>query len=332
MELTPIKAPSRTALSGLYPIYDPTDVFHQPRIAGYAPQFLAGRAFAVVQAQDGDGGQDRRVQSGRELVGRIENGTATPYEQSLRPLLLTVEVDKPPYFVTSSPIFSPAPNATFTTRTWDLRLVANDDDPWQPFSGTPPGGPSALQILRRRIKVHGKDAQGADFTYVDSRSFVNQEAIAITVPAAFAPGPCTMEVELCDCDQCEEFLGTGRCVTAYFPVIYAPASGTSAGQASVEFQSGSKPLITALLAPHPNPTSRGATIGFTLARSGDVSIEIYDVSGHRVRSFGESLPSGSHSRTWSGTDEQGRRVASGLYFVRLRTEELSATRKLLVTP
>ena len=329
MSLTPVGQPSRTALSGLYPIYDPNDVFNLPRIAGYHPLFLAGRAFAVMHAEDGDGYRDRRVPDGRELVIKIENGTATPYEQSLRPLVLTVEVDKPPYFVTSSPMFSPAPNATFTTRTWDLRLVANDDDPWQAYSGTLFGGPSANVILRRKIKVHGKDAQGNDFTYVDPLTYVNQQNISLTVPVALAPGPCSIEVELCDCDQCEEFPGSGRCVVSQFPVQYAPAGALASVAERVE---GERVFQTALLAPYPNPASRGANIPFTLARHSDVSIEIYDVSGHRVRTFSESLPAGSHSRIWGGLDEQGRRVASGLYFVRLKTEELSATRKLLVTP
>jgi len=329
MSLTPLGQPSRTALSGLYPIYDPNDVFNLPRIAGYHPLFLAGRAFAVMQAADGDGDRDRRVPDGRELVIKIENGTATPYEQSLRPLVLTIEVDKPPYFVTSSPTFSPAPNATFTTRTWDLRLVANDDDPWQVSSGTPTGGPSANVILRRKIKVHGKDAQGNDFTYVDPLTYVNQQNISLTVPVALAPGPCRIEVELCDCDQCEDFPGMGRCVVSQFPVQYAPvgASAIAAGQVEAE-----RVFQTALLAPYPNPASRGANIPFTLARQSEVTIEIYDLAGHRVRRIAESMPSGSHSRTWSGMDEQGRSVGAGLYFVRLKTKEFSATRKLLVAP
>src|SRR5262249_29248121 len=81
---TPLGNPSRDALSGLYPIYDPNDVFNLQRIGGYHPIFLAGRAFAVLQAEDSDGDRDRRVQDGRNLVQSIEDGTATPEEQKLR--------------------------------------------------------------------------------------------------------------------------------------------------------------------------------------------------------------------------------------------------------
>jgi len=284
----------------------------------------------LVHAQDGDGDRDRRVQDGRELVLKIENGTATPYEQSLRPLVLAFEVDKAPYFLTSNPNFRPGPQTTFTSNVWDLRLVANDDDPFQFSAQIPPGGPSSFVVLRRRITIHGKSVVGDSIAYFDGRSYVNQENISILVPPAFAPGPCTIEVELCDCDQCEDLPGQGRCVTSHFPVTYAPGGvsmATAPGRAGAD-----RTWSTALLAPYPNPMNRGASIPFTLARQSEVTIEIYDLAGHRVRSQAESLPAGSHSRTWSGTDEQGRRVASGLYFVRLKTEELSATRKLLVAP
>jgi len=42
-----------------------------------------------------------------------------------------------------------------------------------------------------------------------------------------AGGPVTLEVELCDCDQCEDFPGTGRCVTLRIPVYYQKTSATT---------------------------------------------------------------------------------------------------------
>jgi len=39
---------------------------------------------------------------------------------------------------------------------------------------------------------------------------------------------------------------------------------------------------------------------------------------------------GEHTVTWDGKDEGGRDVPSGLYFCRLKIEELSKTAKILV--
>ena len=229
MSLTPFQQPSRTALTGLYPIFDPNDVFNLPRIAGYHPVFLAGRAFAVMQAEDSDGDRDRRVSDGRDLVIKVENGTATPAEQALRPLVMTFEVDKPPYFVTNNPLFRPrtAVVDTFTSLLWDLRIIGDDPDPWQANSNTPPGIPSSSILLRTRLKVIGKQSNGDEFIYEDPRSYVNQQNISLLLPSSMAGGPVTLEVELCDCDQCEDFPGTGRCVTLRIPVYYQKTSATT---------------------------------------------------------------------------------------------------------
>lgn len=228
MSLTPANQPSRTALSGLYPIYDPNDVFNLQRIAGYHPIFQAGRAFVVMQAEDADGDRDRRVTDGRDLVTRIENGTATPAEQALRPLVMTFYVDKPPYFETGHPLFRPrtAVVDTFTSLLWDLRIIAGDTDPFLPGSNTPPGGPSPNIMLRTKLKVIGRDLQGAPLTFVDNHAYVNQQNITLLVPSFLAGGPCTLEIELCDCEQCEEVPGTGRCVTLRIPIYYAKAGST----------------------------------------------------------------------------------------------------------
>ena len=230
MSLAPNNSPSRTALTGLYPIFDPNDVFNLPRVAGYHPVFLSGRAFAVIQAEDADGDRDRRVPDGRDLVQRIENGTATPSEQKLRSKVLTFFVDKPPYFVTDNPLFRPSTTVvdTFTSLLWDVRIVAADDDPF--LAGTPTGGPSAIVTLRRRFKVHGKRGGGEDVTYEDPRSYTNQQNVTLVVPEFLAGGPCTLEVELCDCEECEDSPGTGRCIRIQIPIYYsktAPAGPTS---------------------------------------------------------------------------------------------------------
>jgi hypothetical protein len=73
------------------------------------------------------------------------------------------------------------------------------------------------------------------------------------------------------------------------------------------------------LALAPNPFNPRTSILLSLPVPGRARIEIYDLRGRLVRQLiDESLPAGEYTRSWSGLDDQGQRVASGIYLVRLR--------------
>lgn len=71
----------------------------------------------------------------------------------------------------------------------------------------------------------------------------------------------------------------------------------------------------------PNPTAAGARIRFDLARSADVTVEIYDVAGRLVRTLvsGETRTAGPAAVAWDGRDGSGRTAAAGVYIARVRT-------------
>ncbi|MBM4118999.1 T9SS type A sorting domain-containing protein, partial [bacterium] len=91
----------------------------------------------------------------------------------------------------------------------------------------------------------------------------------------------------------------------------------------------------ALLAPYPNPfdPAAGTSIQLALRRSGEVSLEIYDVLGRRLVSLwdGQREP-GALLTEWRGRDEQGEPQAGGVYFLRARLGEEVQTRKLILLP
>ena len=91
------------------------------------------------------------------------------------------------------------------------------------------------------------------------------------------------------------------------------------------------PRVTALYQNVPNPFNPTTTIGFDLAHQGQVEIQIFDVSGRRIRTLviGKLL-GGHHIVTWNGLDDAGHSVASGVYFYQLVTADYRATRKLVV--
>jgi hypothetical protein len=69
----------------------------------------------------------------------------------------------------------------------------------------------------------------------------------------------------------------------------------------------------------PNPFNPRTSIQLSLPVPGRAKVEIYDLRGRLVRQLvDEDFPAGEYTRSWSGLDGQGRRVASGVYLVRLR--------------
>jgi FtsP/CotA-like multicopper oxidase with cupredoxin domain len=90
---------------------------------------------------------------------------------------------------------------------------------------------------------------------------------------------------------------------------------------------------TVLFAPYPNPAQRGSTMRFALRAPGQVDLGLYDVAGHRVRQIARgSFPAGEHGIAWDGSDDHGRIVASGVYFLNLRADGVNRTMKMSVMP
>jgi hypothetical protein len=76
------------------------------------------------------------------------------------------------------------------------------------------------------------------------------------------------------------------------------------------------PLSAALA---PNPLNPRALLSFVMPREGSARVEIFDVSGRRVRTLLEeqSLPAGYHELVIDGRNAGGEPLASGVYFYRI---------------
>jgi hypothetical protein len=86
------------------------------------------------------------------------------------------------------------------------------------------------------------------------------------------------------------------------------------------------------LAPNrPNPLSRGTAISFRLPSPGDVSLEIFDVAGKKVRTLVHGvLDAGSHTVDWNGRDAAGQRVPAGFYLYVVKSGDVTEARKMLL--
>ncbi len=93
------------------------------------------------------------------------------------------------------------------------------------------------------------------------------------------------------------------------------------------------PRSTRLHGCYPNPFNPDTTISFSIAEGNAmVSINIYNLKGQRVcRLTRAEYARGEHSLLWSGTDESGRPLSSGIYMIELKAGKYRKTIKALMS-
>jgi hypothetical protein len=104
-------------------------------------------------------------------------------------------------------------------------------------------------------------------------------------------------------------------------------AGVESGPQATE----AKPLSFSLAPAWPNPVRHATSIRFGLPRETKVRVEVYNITGQRVRTLIDSkMGAGFHTVSWNGANEAGQKVAAGVYLVRMATPGFSSTRKMTV--
>ena len=82
---------------------------------------------------------------------------------------------------------------------------------------------------------------------------------------------------------------------------------------------GGNPKAYRLEQNFPNPFNPSTTIRFSIPEPQRVNLEVYDISGSKVRSLisAQQYQSGNYQIKWDGKDDYGNKVVSGIYFARL---------------
>jgi hypothetical protein len=79
----------------------------------------------------------------------------------------------------------------------------------------------------------------------------------------------------------------------------------------------------------PNPFNPETVIKYALPSATQVSVRIYNVVGQLVKTLVDDYqPAGQHQVVWNGTNENGERVASGIYLYRFVTPDHQKTLKM----
>jgi len=80
-----------------------------------------------------------------------------------------------------------------------------------------------------------------------------------------------------------------------------------------------------------NPVRSSAPLAFDLPEAREATVAIHDVSGRRIRMLADgALGAGEHRADWDLKDDDGHRVANGVYLARLQSGGRAAVRRLVV--
>jgi hypothetical protein len=81
----------------------------------------------------------------------------------------------------------------------------------------------------------------------------------------------------------------------------------------------------------PNPFNPTTVIGYSIPARAHVVLDVFDSSGRRItRLVDEVQSAGAHAQEWSGLNDAGKRVTSGVYFYKLVIGKDNITRKMVL--
>ncbi|KAA3598429.1 MAG: T9SS C-terminal target domain-containing protein [Calditrichaeota bacterium] len=82
---------------------------------------------------------------------------------------------------------------------------------------------------------------------------------------------------------------------------------------------------------YPNPFNPTTRIEFAIPQVSNVQLQIFNVKGRLVKELANSkMNVGFYNFDWNGTDSNGTKVSSGIYFYKLETEGFIQTKKMIL--
>jgi hypothetical protein len=101
----------------------------------------------------------------------------------------------------------------------------------------------------------------------------------------------------------------------------------------VDDPAGAPRFANELYQAQPNPANPSAMIRYTIAQKGQVQLRIFDVSGRLVRTLVDKVQEPAetaYEAVWDGTNDQGQKVGSGVFFYQIDAPSFSSSKKLVI--
>ncbi|MBT5420436.1 MAG: T9SS type A sorting domain-containing protein, partial [Candidatus Cloacimonetes bacterium] len=122
--------------------------------------------------------------------------------------------------------------------------------------------------------------------------------------------------------------------TYYVTGLYEQYESDASNEVIVDLTEADDPLIptnTVLIGNYPNPFNPETKIEFSLLEAGNVDVVIYNIKGEKVKKLVDGkMVAGFHSAVWNGKDDNGKKVASGVYLYRFKTAGIDQTKKMML--
>ncbi|KQC09365.1 MAG: hypothetical protein APR54_12940 [Candidatus Cloacimonas sp. SDB] len=82
---------------------------------------------------------------------------------------------------------------------------------------------------------------------------------------------------------------------------------------------------------YPNPFNPETTIEFSIKNNSKVNLTIFNIKGQSIKTLiDEHLPKGDHSIIWSGYNQNGNQVTSGIYLYKLEVGNQNSVKRMLL--
>ena len=114
--------------------------------------------------------------------------------------------------------------------------------------------------------------------------------------------------------------GMIHCVTQQQPVAVNPSPVAS---------NDVTPLIDCTI--YPNPFNPSTTISLTLTKSSKLNLAIFNLKGQKIKTITTgTYPSGNHTFNWNGKSDSDSTASSGIYLLRIKSNEFTLIEKCVL--
>ena len=118
--------------------------------------------------------------------------------------------------------------------------------------------------------------------------------------------------------------------SAYYRLNQIDFDGSNAFSKSINVFIG-LPYTCQLYPNYPNPFNSSTKIKFDIPVQTHVSISIYNALGQQLKVLCDmTKAAGHHYIEWNGLDDQDMLLPSGLYFIKMKTNNLSSAQKTII--
>ena len=171
----------------------------------------------------------------------------------------------------------------------------------------------------QRNPAIGESVEGAFYENVGLNGpYVSDVVKPATVLRNWVAGTSGYEIEHLYSRYCDT--NTGRLAYYYYmlnKVFGGICQLTGAPSATLDTPQGNRAYTNFMKIGNSVMKQGTSFVRFSVAKAGRVQVSIYDVTGRKVRNLADRVfPAGEHSIQWDGSDDNGSKVARGVYFVR----------------